>query len=345
MKLKGSYYPAGSSRAETRTLYADSQGRFGFPDSVSGTVQQWFYVRNLEVSARIGDTPRQIRFPDGGLFETEQNDFIDQVVSAHGVSRLQSLVHRLESKLRYVIGSAAVILVMIAFLMIYVVPSASKYLAMSLPVSVTESVGSGSLELLDNWVFETSELTDQRQREIHSGFLDMSRLMGDTHSFSLQFRKSPQVGPNAFALPDGTLVITDELVQLAQNDEQIMAVLAHEMGHVVHRHGLRQVLQSTGLSVLLILVTGDIVSATNLIAAVPGFLLESHYSRGMESEADDFALEFMTQNGPKPVHFAEIMGLLEQWQQEHYDNESSMSAFLSSHPATEDRIERFLEAE
>ncbi|MGI9274123.1 MAG: M48 family metallopeptidase [Endozoicomonas sp.] len=341
MNLEGSYYTAGSSRSEPRTLYADTQGRFGFPDAVSRTVQQWFYVRNLEVSARIGDTPRQIRFPDGGLFETEQNDIIDQVVSAHGVGRLQSLVHRLESKLRYVVGSAVVILAMIAVLMIYVVPSASKHLAMSLPVSVTESVGSGSLELLDSWVFDTSELTDQRQREIRSGFAGMTGLAASDHSFLLLFRKSPQVGPNAFALPDGTLVITDELVQLAQNDEQIMAVLAHEMGHVIHRHGLRQVLQSTGLSVLLILVTGDIVSATNLAAAIPGFLLESHYSRGMESEADDFALEFMKQNGPEPIRFAEIMQLLEQWQQEHYDSLGGQPAFLSSHPATEERISRF----
>lgn len=59
---------------------------------------------------------------------------------------------------------------------------------------------------------------------------------------------APQIGANAFALPDGTLVVTDELVELAgDNDDEVLAVLAHELGHIHERHGLR-LLRTQGLS-------------------------------------------------------------------------------------------------
>ena len=63
--------------------------------------------------------------------------------------------------------------------------------------------------------------------------------------YVLEFRKSPAVGPNAFALPGGTVVLLDELVAAAAHDDEIAAVLAHEIGHLHGRHTMRHVLQTS----------------------------------------------------------------------------------------------------
>ena len=86
------------------------------------------------------------------------------------------------------------------------------------------------------------------------------------------------MGANAFALPNGTIVVTDDLVKLAEHDDELVAVLAHEIGHVVSRHALRRVLQDSGVMLLVAGITGDIVSISSLAAALPTLLIEAKYS-------------------------------------------------------------------
>ena len=108
------------------------------------------------------------------------------------------------------------------------------------------------------------------------------------------------------------MVLTDELVALAERDEELVAVLAHEIGHVVHRHGLRQTIQSSMLAISVILLTGDLSSASAFVAALPTALAESRFSREFEREADDYALEYLLAAGVSPTHFARMLSRLEE---------------------------------
>jgi predicted Zn-dependent protease len=193
---------------------------------------------------------------------------------------------------------------------------------------------------MDRVYFEPSSLESEVQERLQTTFSRMTQATGEDYPFKLVFRSSEAIGANAFALPDGTIVITDDMVKLAQNDQQIMAVIAHEIGHVSHRHGLRRVLQHTGLSLMLIVVTGDIASVANLAAILPTLLLENSYSRDMETEADRYALSYMQLHGPKPENFAAIMTRLKQ----SYEGDGKIAVFLSSHPDIDERIKPFLEA-
>ena len=74
---------------------------------------------------------------------------------------------------------------------------------------------------------------------------------------SLAFRRGRDLGANAFALPDGVIVFTDELIGLLESDAEILAVFAHEYGHVVERHSLRQILQDSAIAVLSFLLIGE----------------------------------------------------------------------------------------
>jgi Zn-dependent protease with chaperone function len=125
---------------------------------------------------------------------------------------------------------------------------------------------------------------------------------GEKTPYRLEFRSS-LVGPNAFALPNNVIIMTDELVQVARDDVAVMGVLAHELGHLKRRHSLRRMLQALGVGVMLNMWVGDVSSA---LAAVPTFLLDQKYSRDFEREADRYAIAMMQANDLRLTPMAEF---------------------------------------
>lgn len=94
---------------------------------------------------------------------------------------------------------------------------------------------------------------------------------------------------NAFALPSGLVVVSDSLATML-NDDELAAVFAHEIGHVVHRHGMRSALGSSGLLLLVTLLGGDI---SGIVASGGAVLLSLKYSRDYEREADCVAYDYL----------------------------------------------------
>ena len=129
------------------------------------------------------------------------------------------------------------------------------------------------------------------------------------------------------------MVVTDALVELAANDEEVVSVMAHEVGHLVHLHGMRQVLQNTGISVVVVAVTGDV---SWLATTIPTTLLAAKYSRAFERDADRFAREYMDAAGIDREHF---VALLERMIRE--EGGGRAPAFLASHPGFEERAAAF----
>src|SRR5690606_5779413 len=152
------------------------------------------------------------------------------------------------------------------------------------------------------------------------------------------------LGANAFALPSGTVVFTDQLVRLAERDEELLGVLAHEIGHIERRHGLRQVLQGSALGLLAMTVTGDLSSVSSLIAGIPVILTQLGYSRDFEHEADRFAAELMVSQGIDPALLGSMLMRLEQDVRQCPQpgrceaTEHGWSNYLSTHPPTAERL-------
>ena len=109
------------------------------------------------------------------------------------------------------------------------------------------------------------------------------------------------------------IVVTDELVNLAEHDDEIMSVLLHEIGHVKYRHSLRTIINHAGLTALVLTITGDVNSARALVLALPNVLHETSYSRDLEWEADTYSLEYMQNNGMSTEHFANFMERMEDY--------------------------------
>ena len=135
--------------------------------------------------------------------------------------------------------------------------------------------------------------------------------------------------------------LLDEFVELAENEQQIAAVMLHEIGHVAGRHGLRGTLHNAGIATLLVVIAGDVSAANSFLVTLPALLVQTSYSRDMEAEADLYAAQAMYGHQMDPVELIEILHLLELAHIEPADDESDKKGwfdYLSTHPLGEERF-------
>jgi Zn-dependent protease with chaperone function len=136
---------------------------------------------------------------------------------------------------------------------------------------------------------------------------------------------------NAFALPGGHIFVLRALIDKADSVDELAGVLAHELGHVAHRDGLREMIATGGSTFLLGLLFGD-VSGSGAIVIAGRTLLASAYSRQAEASADAFAASVMRGLGRSPRPLGEFLLRLT-----GQENDGPV-ALLASHPLTQDRL-------
>lgn len=287
----------------------------------------------VEISGRVGSIPRRVTFPDGSVFETWDNDGIDRYLAETGKGGA-GLVHWLEQfRLRLIV------IVLLAFVLGGVVyrwgvPALVEVAILTTPPIVPQLMAQGTLETLDKTAFSPTTLPEGRRKEITDGFARIAaQSPRGAGAYTLNFRDGGLIGPNAFALPDGTLVITDQLVTLAGGDtEMIIGVLAHEIGHVELEHSLRQFYRAAGMTGLIMLIAGDVGSSVEDVLVQGGGLLALSYSRAAEAEADRRSVELMAKAGYDPAAIARFFTLLEEKL-----GDKSGTNILSTHPGTPER--------
>ena len=244
--------------------------------------------------------------------------------------QLQHSIWKLERTPSLIVFSLFFVMLMVFATVQWGIPSASKYVAFQLPANTLNQIGDEAERyILD--MTAPSQLPTARQQKILKEYRKL--IAGDTPAKVL-FRQGNRLGANALAIPNNTIILTDELVELAQNDQEIFGVLAHEQGHLAERHSLQQALSSLGFSIILLAITGD---GTDLVSTLPVALVGASYSRNFESEADHYALNTMHAQGIPTIHFAHFLERLAQDTGE--DIGKSPLDFLQSHPATQKRIQ------
>lgn len=287
-------------------------------------------ARRVRRSLRVADTPRWFYLPGGGACVTTDNDAVDRITRTR---RYETLLHRWESRPSYA-AVAALLLVAVAWLLFdRGLPAAAEFVAEQIPVEAEAELGTQTLRGLDEHLMKESRLPEQRQRALRARFAAMAEAAGEETAYRIEFRSTAALGANAFALPAGIIVVTDPLVKFAKRDEEVLGVLAHELGHVKYRHSMRRMIESSVTALVVAGITGDVSSAASLAAAAPTLLLQAKYSRGNEREADAFAIEMMRRNKLNPGHLGAILTRME----DNAERRFGMPDFLSSHPATEER--------
>ena len=307
-RVSGHWYDGTTSRQQTAHLSIDPQGCVRV--EVEGRMLPACPLSALEISARLGNTPRAIIFPDGGRFETRDNERIDQWLARWQPSPW-AWVHHWESAWQYVLASVVLIGLLAWWVIVEGLPMAADKIADVLPESVGEMLGEQSMQILDEYYFKPSRLPETDKQRVQTHF---QRALDSFPELKLrvQFRDGGLIGANAFALPDGSIVFTDQIVALAAHDDELLAILAHEIGHVAEQHSLRMVVRNSLLGFLLLAVSGDATLSSDLLLAAPLFMLEMSHSRQYEASADDFALAWLRLNAVRPDHFTNLLARIEQ---------------------------------
>jgi len=286
----------------------------------------------VEIPEAPGSTPRVLRFVDGASCEVEAGDELMAMFERHGIA--SERVSRWERSWKLALASVALVVVAGVLGYQFGLPLLARTAADKLPPSALDVLSRQLQSVLDATVFAQSQLPDDRQAALIREFNALTLPEGIRNRLHLHFRGAASLGANAMALPSGAVFVTDELVGLTKDDRIILAVIAHEAGHVDKRHGLRQIIQSSAVGILVTWYLGD-VSAVG--AAAPAALLKAKYSRDLEREADAYAADVLRANQLPVTLLADALELLEK--SRGRTGTGRGASYLSSHPATAERLE------
>lgn len=355
-EFNASYIDGQSSAAKQVPVRVDGTGVI----NIDGKALE---LKSAEISARLGNTPRKISFQNGAVLETSDNNTVDSILDHFDINKSQNISFRLENNLKLAIFASIFLLVGIAAFYRWGLPATSNLITKYVPTSVDDTLGEQVLPQLDGRLLKESNISTEEQERVQrdfSRFLEIKDLK--PRNYQLMFRDAPIIGANAFALPDATIVVTDDIVKLLDDDE-LNSVLLHEIGHVQHRHSMRMLVRQTLLSSIVLLMTGDPGFASSMILFVPQVLLETQHSRSLETQSDTYALEHMADFGIQPKAFASAMRKIataadadvdveeskksdgKTAESDTEDDDKTVLDYLSTHPAPKDRIQRFLDAQ
>jgi Zn-dependent protease with chaperone function len=305
-------------------------------DGAQGTIS----LARVNVSARIIGVPFTLRLPDGAQLQIAHDDLpADWFPGRH---RIETVVDWLERRRWVALASVLVVGLALFGWFEYGMPWLADRVAAHVPQRVEVAMGQQTLSLLRGRALLPSRLPAERQAHLQALFDPFARRVAGLPAVHLAFFDAPSIGANAFALPDGTVVFTDAMVNALPDDHAFLAVAAHELGHQANHHVLREVMRSAGIAVMASMAFGDITSLSGITAAIPTFLLNNHYSRDFEADADAFAFKALAQQDIDPIAFADAMHALQRAHPEQADEREVR--YLSNHPVDEERIARAQEA-
>ena len=341
-----------TSPSDTRAVTADYfDGRTARPHRVTlslkgdelvvegDTLARREPISALRVSEPMGVAPRLISFPDGAHCEVRDHAGLAHML--HVTGHVDSWVVRMQRYWSAALAAAVIAVGALTAAYIWGLPAVAESLAFQLPQNVLQEMGAGSLQLLDKTMLKPSALPPERQQAVHAAFGRLAVPGNARTDYRIEFRKGGPISANALALPDGTIVLTDELVTLAGDDEEILAVVAHELGHLNRRHSVRMLIQGSIVAFIVAWYVGDV---SNVAAGVPTLLLQARYSRTLETEADRFAVAMLKTNGISPRRLSSMLARMEAARDTAAQKEgkrhrqSGALDYLSSHPATAERI-------
>lgn len=301
-------------------------------------------VREVTWPERSRHGKRTAHLPSGAVIECADASAWDAWRAQGG--HQDSLVVRAQQNWPWVAASLAALVVALYAMLQWGVPGVARVAVALIPLKVDLQVGERVLDWADKDLLQPSKVDVARQQAIRAAFDNAVKALppNTVPAYKIVFRSS-KIGANALALPGGTMVITDDLVAAFKDDDNLyVGVLAHELGHVVHRHGMRAVVQVTAVGALVSTVVGD---ASSVMATAAAWLGQASYSREAEREADAESVRVLKAARISPRVMVTAFGLLAEahgkggGKDGKAATESTLGIALSSHPADEERRQFF----
>lgn len=279
----------------------------------------------------------ELQLRDGAIFVPDDPRFRWPQLS--GTAKTAA---RLESHKLSILAAVVLSPLLLWWIIVDLMPMLASAAVPLVPDSVKQQMGQQTFYTLQQTALQPTELTPAQQAAVQYHWqMALQKLPLEYNSYKLHLYKSDFFGANAFALPDGTVVITDELVTLLKDKpDAILAVLLHEIGHVEGQHSVRLIAQSLGAALVFGILFGDPEGIADLLLGSGSVMLQSAFSRDMEREADQFAVEQLKALGKSPSAFADAMSALLNERSTDDQGTSTLLKYLSTHPDTRERIEQ-----
>lgn len=142
---------------------------------------------------------------------------------------------------------------------------------------------------------------------------------------------------NAFALPNGHLIVYSGLIINSHNQEELSGVICHEIAHINLNHVMKKLVKEIGLSVLISMTTGN--GGPEIVKETAKILSSSAFDRSLEKEADIKAVDYLVKARINPEPFAEFLFKLSETE----NKANNYLTWISTHPDSKERAEYIIE--
>lgn len=339
MIYTGKLYTAGSTAHQHVELVLED-GHFTLHSVPERTLLGVFEKGTFRTDSRVGNLPRDIALSNGDLITVQADDNLHHWLDRRSDAKKQTRwsLSSLENSTRWAIASVVLAPLLLVAIFKFVIPAMAITFASYVPYTLKDVASRHTLSALDTTVLEPSRLDEDVRQRLTQRFATVYQAVQlDQPGFNTQFRYTDTMGANAFALPNGTIVFTDQLVELVEQDEkQLSAILLHEIGHVSEQHSMRLIAETIATTMVITYFFGDVSGVFETFMGASNTLINNQFSQKLETEADDFALRHASAAGLTPEDFADALEALAS----SLPPESEMDKILSSHPMLKDRIEK-----
>lgn len=329
----------------TNATYFDGQVSKGFEAQWTPHTDYWiiqyydnFYQLQIvrwEVSdIMAGDsTPQKSTFRYGEF--PHQSLLLDtQIAAIHLPEHIQN--HTVDSwiqnnGLRGVLMATACLVGLVVCVYWFVLPPLAERSAQFMPMKYEKQLGDKLFEQL------TADYTINE--EATTIINEFAQEIDFSTDYDIRIKVVESDVVNAFAVPGGNIVVFTPLLQKMDRPEQLAALLGHEVGHVTHRHSLKSLFRTLSRYMFVSLLTNDLNGISTTMLDNANTLFNLQYSRELEKEADQVALQTLADNHIDQEGCTELFQILKKTAEKEDDSGLKMPAFLSTHPLTDSRIE------
>jgi Zn-dependent protease with chaperone function len=337
------YFDGRSARLHAASLSVDG----GMLRIAAPGIERSVPLGGVTLGEPFEHAPLVLRLKDGASCEVPDGPDRQPLLDALGYRK--SRVVRWQARWPAALLALGLLIALLAAAWFKGIPALTERVAAALPRSAEIKLGQAALAGLEaRGLLEPSGLTDDRIAEVQA-LLPEVLPAHPRMPIRVLLRRSEKLGANALALPDGTIVVTDKMVHLlhdrsnrldAAGKAALAAVLAHEVGHIEHRHAARVMAASSLSAALSAALFGDFSAVA---AGLPAVLSQMQYSRAMEVDADDYAVAVLRRKGLGAAPLAHALELLQRTQPDDEQTPrwlKNTMGYLSTHPATSARIAR-----
>ena len=269
----------------------------------------------------------------GAILKTTDELFSTQFFKAMRREKKVDIHHRLLSiGFRKIVAIAVLLLALIVVSYIYLLPPAAERAAVLLPESFDTALGNAAMRI---------HLNENRIDSVRTQLLEeFASNIDFKNTRELHFTVIESSIINAFALPNGQIVVFTGLLDRLRDANELAALLAHEAAHINYRHSIKMLSRNLAGYFLISLLLSDVSGIMAVLADNAHQLHSLAYSRRFENEADAQGLAILMKNGIDPNGKVQLFSLIESLER------ISIPEILRTHPLTEGRrenMERIIE--